>query len=285
MDILPWHFKTFQAFGLYYKNPKNHWPLKSLYKLFMVSLTIHFAIFLLLTLLLTSDQGIEAITAGLFLSFTYIAASLKLIHFILSRERIDNLLHQFRLHICRANNDSELKIFKNYQSTAKKTFAVRMLTTLGCSFFFLTTALVNLSSDNWELPYNAYQVFKISSSLPYFFAYGLQVITVICSVIIDVTLDATAWAFIILICCQLDLLSHRIKHYNSREVSIEYCVKHHDLIFRMVRQVQSCFIGVIVPSFLSALVTLCSSIYRLAQVYISFFILNSNNRKYIKVIS
>lgn len=272
MDILPWHFRTFQIFGLYHENSTSFWLLKLLHKIITLSLTFHFALLQFINLITMREFDIDAFTASLFLTLTYIAASFKQINFALDREKITALINQFRRGITQADN-VEIKILANYDSLTKRIFVIRMITTGASGAAFLIVALLNLNTDNLELPFSSYRMFDISNPVSYAIAYFLQLATTITTISTDVTLDSVACAFIVLTCAQLDLLTERIatsKKTNSPEFA-SYCVEHHNLIFGMVNQLQSCFMTVMMPAFVSALIALCSSIFQLAQVCFFFF--------------
>ena len=270
MDVLPVHFRTFQIFGLWYEDFWKFWPLKLVHRSLVLFLIFQFAFFQLLTLVMMRDAGVEAFIGCLFLTFTYLAASFKLTHFLSDRENIDDLLNKFRMKICQAQCATETAILHKYRGMAVHVFTVRMITTLASGIAFLFTGLILSGGKVLTLPINAYEIFNITATGPFAFAYAVQIMTTVCCISTDVCMDSTACAFIILICGQLELLSYRIINGKNVEnnMGVRDYVNHHSLIYTITHKLQSSFISVILPSFCSGLITLCSTIYQLAQVNI-----------------
>lgn len=266
MDVLPAHFGTFRFFGLWYEDLENRWTLKMIYRTFVVFCLVQFMLLQLISAF-SSSTSVEEIAESIFVMLTFIVNLYKVIMFIKNRNEISNLLDQFRLEICRVKNITEERILSYYQAKAKSTYRFRMCLTVGSGATFILMPIIN--TRKIDLPYEM-NLFDVSTPLRFAIAYFFQSVPVIFGIVTDVTLDSFFCACIILTCGQLDLCCHRIITDNKNEESVKNYVYHHVLIIKIVHKIQSAFMSSILPVFASALITLCTSVYQLAQVIFIF---------------
>lgn len=282
------HFYTFQFFGLWYNDWRSYRFIKLVHRSLIVLLIVHLSLFQMFALF-SVKRSIDEYINTIFLSMTYFVHIHKTLVFMLQNRRINEMLDKFRLDMCRTRGPEEKRILSEHLYKANWTYSARMIITLFCGLMIIGIPIfVGFSTGKFELlPFDTY-FFNINDLAQWTLAYILQSLTIITVIVTDVCLDSTPCACMILACAQLEICRHRIKYdsmiswneitpngVNSKgykeEMALKQYVKHFVLIREIVHKLQSAFISIVVPIFGSALLTLCTSTFQLAQVSLFLF--------------
>lgn len=87
-----------------------------------------------------------------------------------------------------------------------------------------------------NLTYKAWVPFDYSAPAIFLLVYIQQLIGMSTSGIVNVAFESLFCGFLLHICCQLQILAYRLtKISNSRDI-LNDCVRHHNLIFKLVRR-------------------------------------------------
>ena len=270
MDILPLNFATLYYCGLWSADDQKYWLMKMIYRTFVVILI--FCITLSELIELTMSENIAHLTECLFLTLTITALCAKMINFITRQKNMNCLLNELRSEICQPKNSDEEKILLKYQTQAKNIFK-----TLGGLAVptGLLLIIVPIANQKRELPVRGYQPVSLDHTLYFVVVYFFQAVGIIISILINVSLDILLAGLILLVCGQFELCSHRImiSSKNQSFSTIKESIRHHVIMLRLVRRIQSFFILVAVILFMLSLLTICTSLFQFPQVRTKFVIL------------
>lgn len=113
-----------------------------------------------------------------------------------------------------------------------------ILVMMSVTSILLTSFFTELTKRN--LTYKAWVPFDYtSSSVVFFLVYTYQLIGMSTSGLVNVACESLICGFLLHICCQLEILEHRLtKMLPDRDV-LGDCVYHHNRIFTLVQQTVS----------------------------------------------
>ncbi|XP_070518808.1 putative odorant receptor 71a [Cardiocondyla obscurior] len=158
--------------------------------------------------------------------------------------------------------------------------------------------LMSISSDLKErnLTFKAWIPFDYSSPTVYFFVYTHQLIAMYDSAIVNVSSESLLCGFLQHICCQFEILGHRLTKVKDDQNLLGACISHHNRIFeldhlhdfvlkitflftlglffflniytycRYAYSVNDLFAKIIVAQFPVSMLVVCSNLFRLAMV-------------------
>ena len=139
----------------------------------------------------------------------------------------------------------------------------------------ITTIADILKKNELTLPLKIYVPYTISNLLLYLATYLQQFLTMIYSILLNISFDCLVYGFTIHACAQIELLCYRLtdslKSISSGRkskisFSIEECVKHHLLVNIVVKKTQGLFIWTIMIFFFFSLIILCTTIFLMSKV-------------------
>ena len=100
-----------------------------------------------------------------------------------------------------------------------------------CGIIVLTSLFTNFRTG--ELTYKAWLPFNYSSPALFFFVYTHQLISIITGALVNLACDCFICGLLLHICCQIEILDYRLNKSHTWE-NLRNCVRHHDLIFKLV---------------------------------------------------
>ena len=238
----------------------------------MISLVIYLGVAEVLEIILKLCLTSEDVTEGLVLPFTLLYVNFKMLNFLLNQEKILNIVEKFRKKICQPVSPEERAILEKYTRKIDRIFAIIWITYQLCGSAFLVLPFLENEVQNHTLPYKTYQPYDLSSNIPYYCNYAVQVVADLYSCSVQVSLDNFVYGLMFLVCAQYELLSHRLTTIgNEKEkFSLKEMIDHHVLIQDIIFSIQKCFISVVTPLFVFSLITFGASIFRITQVSILF---------------
>jgi len=85
-----------------------------------------------------------------------------------------------------------------------------------------------------KLKYREWIPFDYSSYMIFCFAYAQQMLSACHSAIANVAIDSLMCGFLMHICCQIEILEYRLKKILGNQLTLSYCIRHHNRIFELV---------------------------------------------------
>ncbi|XP_058798077.1 uncharacterized protein LOC131668164 [Phymastichus coffea] len=264
MDILPNHFRVCNIFGLWYTD--HHY--------FFAKMTWRFIVFSILGLFNLSQIIELAVNRGninemievLFHAITYIGLLLKLFNFVLRQDEMWDILEDFRSKACQPMTQEEIKIIEKRSTDIKNIYLFVMILSLSCGFTMLISAMLSFFRNEFNLPFKVYNPYDITNPKNYMISYCIQIFATIVGVILNVSMDTMAYAFIILVTCQHEINSSRYLNFTT---PIKICVEHQILLKKLNVKIQDFFIRVVAPLFFFSLITLGASILQMSQISVA----------------
>ena len=241
-----------------------------IYKIFVTALVNYLAISEVLELISKISRATGDITQALFLPFTLIYINFKLLNFFLCKEKILNIVMKFRKTICQPVSTEERAILEKYVGIIDKIFISMCILQHVCGAAFLLLPILENEVQNRSLPFETYQPYDVSRTIPYYSTYTVQVLSDFYTINVQVCLDNLVYGFMFLICAQYDLLSHRLTTIGDEKAkfSLKEIIDHHVLIQDIILSIQKCFIIVVTPLFVFSLITFGASIFKITEVNI-----------------
>ncbi|XP_018403365.1 PREDICTED: odorant receptor 46a-like [Cyphomyrmex costatus] len=141
-------------------------------------------------------------------------------------------------------------------------------TVLVVGSFCFTSLLTSLFTHvrHKRLKYREWLPYDYSSNiLIYGLTYIQQMLGGYYCVIVNVAIDTLMCGFLMHICCQIEILENRLKKILSKQITLGYCIRHHNQIFEFAETVNVKFTKIIGFQFLSSTMIMCSNLYQVAK--------------------
>ncbi|KAL0116246.1 hypothetical protein PUN28_011228 [Cardiocondyla obscurior] len=148
----------------------------------------------------------------------------------------------------------------------------RYLTIVVMSISSIVLMSVSTVFMSKNLTYKAWIPFNYSSPTVYLAVYIHQLIAMSTSGIVNVACESLLCGFLLHICCQFEILGHRLGKLMHDQSSLRDCVCHHNRIFEYAYTVNNMFAKIIATQFAVSMMVVCSNLYRIAMAtdYASF---------------
>lgn len=101
-----------------------------------------------------------------------------------------------------------------------------------CVCIALTSLFTNFRRGN--LTYKAWLPFNYSSPVLFYLTYAHQLMSMATSALVNLACDCFICGLLLHICCQIEILEHRLNNKSHTRETLRDCVRHHDLIFELV---------------------------------------------------
>lgn len=124
--------------------------------------------------------------------------------------------------------DSNITIFLVYLSR-NNTLRYTILIETTCSFIALMSLLTDFRHK--RLTYREWVPYNYSSHMAFCFTYAQQMISTFHCATVNVACDTLICAFLMHVCCQLEIMEYRLKKLSNNYVTLGYCIRHHNRIF------------------------------------------------------
>ncbi|XP_029159902.1 odorant receptor Or2-like [Nylanderia fulva] len=126
--------------------------------------------------------------------------------------------------------------------------------------------LLSLFTDfkTGTLLYKAWIPFDYSISALYYFAYFHQLMTLIFIGLVHPTCDSFICGLLLYICCQLEILEHRLSNIVNNPETLRDCVHHHIRIFEYSYLVNEKFARIVPSEFIMIIVVMCYNLIHMA---------------------
>ncbi|XP_036140059.1 uncharacterized protein LOC118644766 [Monomorium pharaonis] len=233
MCILKFNFKLLTIFGCW---RPDSWS--SLYKCIAYHIYTSIIIFLVNTFMLSqlidvilSMNNVDDFFDNIFMLIAVFNACCKLFMLLINRKSILNLLNILMEKPCRPLRLTETKILYKFDKNIQiltKCYAYLGMITISC----IILSSLSINFRNRRLTYRAWLPFNYSSTALFCVMYTHQLIGFAIAGFVHVGCDAIICGLLVHICCQIEILTYRLKNIACYS-NLRDCVHQHYHIFRL----------------------------------------------------
>ncbi|XP_039309027.1 odorant receptor Or1 [Solenopsis invicta] len=127
----------------------------------------------------------------------------------------------------------------------------------------LSSLIINFR--NRKLTFKAWLPFDYSSEILFYITFTHQLISIVAAVFVNVGCDTLICGLLVHICCQIEILTYRLRKIMSYSNILRDCIYQHYHIFRFAVIVNAKFKLTITIQFVMSTVILCFSLYHLSR--------------------
>ncbi|XP_039309017.1 odorant receptor 94a isoform X4 [Solenopsis invicta] len=264
MRVLKYTFKVLTISGCW---RPDSWS--SLYK--RIAYYIYTSIIILIVITFMLSQLIDVILSignvddvfdNIFVVISLINVSCKLIMLLINRKNISILIDILMEKACRPSEPTEIKIqykFEKYIESNTKCCVYMGIVTVLC----IALSSLPMNFKNRKLMYRTWLPFDCTSIVPFYLTYTYQLISVAFSTLITLGCDTLICGLFVHICCQIEILTYRLRKIIFCSDGFHDCVLQHYNIFRLAFIVKTKLSLIIAISFIMTTMIICFSFYQL----------------------
>lgn len=267
MDLFPLNFQTLSYCGLWLEDAKKFVVLRKFWGYLLKTIIFYFTLTEVIELYMLRNDVNEVVDI-MFLTVTYICLCLKLLNFSIQKDNLKKLIQYFDEDFYKATSSEEDILLQKYVIKHTNIFKTILKLSQSTGIFFCLIPFVTLKPADYVAPFKTYQFYDDSTTIGFSITCVIHFSAIIFGIFINVSMDTMIYGFIIAATGQFDLLSFRImKAITNKDKNLfRQNIIHHIHINETVHKIQQVFISVIVPLFILSLLTLCASIFQMAQV-------------------
>ncbi|XP_077264584.1 putative odorant receptor 85d isoform X2 [Temnothorax americanus] len=182
---------------------------------------------------------------------------------LINRKNIIMLIDILTKKPCEPSTSTEINIVSKFdKSIENTTWYYVYLEVIACLWMVLSLLFNNFR--NRILPYRAWYPFDYSSTFMFSLMFTYQLIGIAAADIINVACDTLIWGLLVHICCQIEILTHRLRRIISHSNVLRDCVHHHYDIYRFAFIVNKRFRLTIAMQFITTTSVVCFCFYQLS---------------------
>ncbi|KAL0116252.1 hypothetical protein PUN28_011231 [Cardiocondyla obscurior] len=206
----------------------------------------------------------DEFTDTLYMMLTILVAGYKQVYIWIYRKDFLDLINMLTEKPFAPCDAIEIEIQEKFEYFIKNTRRYLIVVMIAV----VAMILMSISSDLKErnLTFKAWIPFDYSSPTVYFFVYTHQLIAMYDSAIVNVSSESLLCGFLQHICCQFEILGHRLTKVKDDQNLLGACISHHNRIFEYAYSVNDLFAKIIVAQFPVSMLVVCSNLFRLAMV-------------------
>ncbi|XP_072753282.1 odorant receptor 46a-like [Anoplolepis gracilipes] len=210
----------------------------------------------------------EEFTNVLYMMMTMFVASFKIASMLINRKNVADIINTLTDKPFKPIVTSELKIRQNFDKMIRNnTFYCFVLVESTCVCMALTSLFTSFRRGN--LTYKAWLPFNYSSPVLFYLTYAHQLTSMATGALVNLACDCFICGLLMHVCCQIEILEHRLNNKSHTRETLRDCVCHHDLIFDFASVVNERFAKIIAIQFITSTLVVCSNLYQLAQTTLS----------------
>ncbi|XP_072754238.1 uncharacterized protein [Anoplolepis gracilipes] len=232
------------------------------YAMFIFSTLCTFSISQFMNIVLYVDNSDE-FTDSLYMLLSVFVAGYKQVYMWINRRKIMvviNILTEKPFAICEIR---ETIIQQKFEKMVENN-TLRYLSMVTMAILSIVLMSIFTAFTNKNLTYKAWVPFDYSSPAIYLFVYIYQLLGMATSGIVNVACESIICGLLLYICCQFEILEHRLTKVTHDQHILHDCIRHHNLIFQYARTVNNMFSKIIALQFAVSMLVLCSNLYRIA---------------------
>nr|XP_012230606.1 PREDICTED: odorant receptor 46a, isoform A-like [Linepithema humile] len=221
----------------------------------------------LMDIILNVDNA-DDFTNNLNMMLTSSAACYKMFIMWLNYDKVAALISCLTEEPFKPLDPGEMRIRQQFnQTTRNNTLRYTILIETTCSFIALMSLLTDFRHR--RLTYREWVPYNYSSHMAFCFTYAQQMISTFHCATVNVACDTLICGFLTHVCCQLEILEYRLKRLSNNNVTLGYCIRHHNRIFEFAKLVNIRFSLIIGFQFMASMMVICSNLYQLTKSALS----------------
>ncbi|XP_017766522.1 PREDICTED: putative odorant receptor 92a [Eufriesea mexicana] len=268
MLILRWTLKLFIASGYHPPLASNCPKKRFLYNIYMV-VVISFIWTFVATLIFDAIYNVgnqNDLCENIGVTITTFITSLKMLNLAVKRKTIESLLNILEHGPFMPVDAKDKKIFTKFEKQVEKLtilYTVQIMSYVACT---LVVTAINFKYQ--KLPHRVWLPFDCTSSwLLYSLIVLHQIISITVTCIAIIVSDTLFAGLLLHICCQFELLEHRLKNIEGDKIGkLKRCARHHKLIYSYSKKVNDLFSAIMCLQFVASASGMCFNLYRMTQV-------------------
>ncbi|XP_011705956.1 PREDICTED: odorant receptor Or1-like [Wasmannia auropunctata] len=203
-------------------------------------------------------------TDNFYVLLAMIVSCCKMFTLLMNRNNIEMLLETLTSKPFRPVEPDEMKIQQKFEKLIQSnTLHYTILVETTCLSVAVTSLLTEFRKGN--LTFRAWLPFDYSSPSLFFFVYAHQLISFTIGSVHHVACDSLICGFLVHICCQIEILEHRLRKSAYNPNVLRECVFQHNHIFKFARVVNEKFRITIFIQFVVSTLVMCFNLYQFTK--------------------
>ncbi|XP_070156717.1 uncharacterized protein [Polyergus mexicanus] len=268
MRILGFTFKILISCGCWIPNSWSVSFYKRLmyyvYTIFILLLINTFTLSQFLDIILIVDNP-DDFMDNFYMLLAMIVSCFKMFSLLMNRSNIAMLTDILMSKPCKPMESAEIEIRQRFDKLIEtNTLYYMILVELTCA----STAVASLFTDykKEKLTFRAWLPFDYYSSATLFhFTYFHQLISLTVGSVLHVACDGLICGLLLHICCQIEILSYRLKNITRNPKILRDCIIQHNLIIKFALLLNKKFRFTISFQFLVSTLVVCFTLYQLTK--------------------
>ncbi|XP_014486426.1 PREDICTED: odorant receptor 46a, isoform A-like [Dinoponera quadriceps] len=233
------------------------------YAIFLNSSLLVFAMSQFMNILLNVDNSDE-LTDSLYMMLTVFVAGYKQICMWIDHKNITVMINILTEKPFTPYESHEIMIRQKFDKMIRNnTMRYLILVMVTVIAIFLSSVLMDFTKGN--LTYTAWVPFDYSGSAAFTFVFAHQMTGMAASGLVNVACESLVCGFLLQMCCQLEILEHRLTKITQGQDVLRDCIHHHNLIFEYANALNKMFTKIIAVQFAVSMLVVCSNLYRIAM--------------------
>ncbi|XP_039309022.1 odorant receptor 46a isoform X2 [Solenopsis invicta] len=233
----------------------------NIYKLYTFTMIYTVSILQIMDIVLYVDN-INDLTDNLNVMINSLVSCYKIFIVSLSYENIVALINCLTEEPFKPLDSDEMKILQHYDEIIRKnTLRYTSFVTISAGFVFLSSLFTDFRYK--RLKFREWIPYDYSSNTMYCITYFQQMLSLSHCVIVNISTDNIMCGFIMHICCQIEILKYRLKKMLSKQLTLDYCIRHHNQIFKFAQIVNLKFTKIIGFQFIASTMVICCNLYQI----------------------
>ncbi|KAL0116260.1 hypothetical protein PUN28_011237 [Cardiocondyla obscurior] len=235
----------------------------NIYRLYVITMLYTFTILQIMDIILYVDNP-DDFTNNINMMLTILASCYKIFIMCLNYENIVALINYLTEEPFKPLDTNEMKIRRQYDKIIRNnTFRYSALVATTCTFVISSSIFTDFRQK--RLKYREWIPYDYSSYVIFCLTYAQQMLSACHSAVVNVATDSLMCGFLMHICCQIEILEYRLKKILSNQLTMGYCVRHHNRIFEFAQIVNIKFTKIIGFQFMASMMIICSNLYQLTK--------------------
>ncbi|XP_018337036.1 PREDICTED: odorant receptor Or1-like [Trachymyrmex septentrionalis] len=203
-------------------------------------------------------------TDNFYVLLAMIVSCCKMLALLMNRCNIEMLIKTLMRKPFRPVEPDEMKIQQKFEKLIQSnTLYYTILVETTCLSVAVTSLLTEFKKGN--LTFRAWLPFDYSSSQLFPFVYAHQLISFTMGSVHHVACDSLICGFLVHICCQIEILEHRLRKSARDPNILRECVLQHNNIFKFARIVNEKFRITIFVQFVVSTLVMCFNLYQFTK--------------------
>ncbi|CAL1676385.1 unnamed protein product [Lasius platythorax] len=266
MRILKFTFKLLAIFGCWRPESWTSLYKRILYYVYSSIMIISLYTFMLsqlMDIILIVDNA-DDFSDNVFVFVPMLLSCSKMFILLKNRKSIIMLINILMKKPCRPLTSEEMEIFHKFDNSIQ--INTRRYTCLGTitSLCILLTSL-STSFKKRKLTYRAWLPFDYSSTTLFFLLYIHQLISLLAAGFLNVACDTLICGLLVHICCQIEILTYRLRKIIFHSDILRDCIYQHYHIFRFAFLINVKFRLTMTIQLIMSMFIVCFTLYQLSK--------------------